>query len=148
MDDERVTPLEFLEEVYSCEDLPLRDRMKAAIEAAPFVHPKLAMTAVAHSTVDYGAVLRKRMVRTVKMFKERGDPETENFQRRLEDWNRKCPPVEGENAELPEEEGLGASLERLSREQRSLMDERQVPALGPERINGREGPKRRGLIRR
>jgi hypothetical protein len=43
---ERVTPLEFLEEVYSCNDLPLPVRMRAATAAAPYVHPKLQ--AIAH----------------------------------------------------------------------------------------------------
>src|SRR5262249_20081221 len=43
---ERMTPLEFLEEVYTCNDLPLPTRMKAATAAAPYVHPKLAATAI------------------------------------------------------------------------------------------------------
>jgi hypothetical protein len=43
---ERITPLEFLEEVYSCNELPLNTRMRAATAAAPFVHPKLQ--AIAH----------------------------------------------------------------------------------------------------
>jgi hypothetical protein len=39
------TPLEFLQAVYSNEGLPLSARLKAAIEAAQYVHPKLAVTA-------------------------------------------------------------------------------------------------------
>jgi hypothetical protein len=39
------TPLEFLQAVYCNEGLPLHHRMRAAIEAAPFVHAKLSVTA-------------------------------------------------------------------------------------------------------
>jgi hypothetical protein len=39
------SPLEFLQAVYSNEGLPLSARLKAAIEAAQYVHPKLAVTA-------------------------------------------------------------------------------------------------------
>jgi len=42
---QRVTPLDFLEAIYLNEKPPLPTRMKAAIEAAPYVHPKLAMVA-------------------------------------------------------------------------------------------------------
>ena len=42
----QITPLEFLEAVYSNEELPLSARLKAAIDAAQYVHPKLAVTAV------------------------------------------------------------------------------------------------------
>jgi hypothetical protein len=38
------TPLEFLEAVYSNEGVPLQARLKAAIEAAQYVHPKLSVT--------------------------------------------------------------------------------------------------------
>jgi|SRR5215471_582622 len=34
------TPLEFLQAVYSNEGLPISVRMRAAIEAAPFIHPQ------------------------------------------------------------------------------------------------------------
>jgi hypothetical protein len=45
MNDENtgVTPLEFLEAVYTNEGVPLLTRLKAAVEAAPYCHPKLAM---------------------------------------------------------------------------------------------------------
>ena len=42
----KVTPLEFLEAVYTNEDVPLPVRLRAAIEAAPYVHPKLSATAL------------------------------------------------------------------------------------------------------
>ena len=45
---EEVTPLEFLEAVYSNEKLPLTVRMRAAIEAAPYKHPKLSAAAIGH----------------------------------------------------------------------------------------------------
>jgi hypothetical protein len=59
---ERVTPLEFLEEVYSCNELPLTTRMRAATAAAPYVHPKLQ--AIAHFD---GGGLAERMERAGRM---------------------------------------------------------------------------------
>lgn len=52
---EHVSPLEFLSEVFNCNELPLAVRMRAATAAAPFVHPKLA--AVAH--YDGGSIGEK-----------------------------------------------------------------------------------------
>jgi hypothetical protein len=48
-DNERleVTPLDFLEAVYCNPNLPLATRLRAAIEAAPYKHPKLSATAIA-----------------------------------------------------------------------------------------------------
>jgi hypothetical protein len=43
----RITPLDFLEAVYRNPDLPLGTRLRAAIEAAPYKHPKLSATAIA-----------------------------------------------------------------------------------------------------
>jgi hypothetical protein len=40
------TPLDFLTAVYTNADLPLSVRLRAAIEAAPYVHPKLSATAI------------------------------------------------------------------------------------------------------
>ena len=39
------TPLDFLRAVYLNDQLPLSVRMRAAIEAAPYMHAKLAVTA-------------------------------------------------------------------------------------------------------
>jgi len=41
----KATPLEFLQAVYANEGFPISVRMRAAIEAAQYVHPKLAVTA-------------------------------------------------------------------------------------------------------
>ena len=40
------TPVEFLRAVYCYEAVPLSVRLRAAIEAAPYVHPKLSATAI------------------------------------------------------------------------------------------------------
>src|SRR5215472_6863344 len=49
-DNERleVTPLDFLEAVYCNPNLPLATRLRAAIEAAPYKHPKLSAAANVH----------------------------------------------------------------------------------------------------
>jgi len=47
IDDVEITPLHFLEAVYCNPNLPLNTRMRAAIEAAPYKHPKLSVSAVA-----------------------------------------------------------------------------------------------------
>ena len=43
-----VTPLDFLEAVYCNPNLPLATRLRAAIEAAPYKHPKLSAAAIGH----------------------------------------------------------------------------------------------------
>ena len=58
--------LEFLQAVYCNEDLPLHTRIKAAVEALPFVHPKLAMTAMIDGR-DFGAKLESAIERSSKM---------------------------------------------------------------------------------
>jgi hypothetical protein len=52
-----VAPLEFLTAVYMNEKLPLPTRMKAAIEAAQYVHPKLAAIASIQADGDFAARL-------------------------------------------------------------------------------------------
>jgi len=44
------TSLDFLQAVYLNETLPLPVRSRAAIEAAPYEHPKLTAVAVGHLT--------------------------------------------------------------------------------------------------
>jgi hypothetical protein len=65
-----VTPLEFLEAVYVNEKLPLPTRMKAAIEAAPYVHPKLAMIGMAHANGDFGVQLERTIAASAKAQQE------------------------------------------------------------------------------
>jgi hypothetical protein len=48
INDVEVTPLDFLEAVYCNPNLPLGTRLRAAIEAAPYKHPKLSAHAVGH----------------------------------------------------------------------------------------------------
>jgi hypothetical protein len=65
-DDERppVTPLQFLTAVYMNEGAPLPTRIKAAIEATQYVHPKLAMLAVSHGREDFGVQLERAVSRS------------------------------------------------------------------------------------
>jgi hypothetical protein len=60
----RVTPLDFLTAVYMNEAVPLPTRIKAAVEAAQYVHPKLAMLAVSHGRDDFGAQLERAITRS------------------------------------------------------------------------------------
>ena len=61
------SPLDFLKAVYLNEGLPLHVRMKAAIEAAPYCHPKLSASAVIDPQ-EFSIALEKAIVRSgVKM---------------------------------------------------------------------------------
>ena len=57
------TPLEFLQAVYSNEGLPLSARLKAAVEAAQYVHPKLAVNATINAG-DFADQLEKAVERS------------------------------------------------------------------------------------
>lgn len=60
----RVTPLEFLEAVYMNANLPLQTRIKAAVEALPFVHPKLEARANLNAGgMEFGDELEQRRAR-------------------------------------------------------------------------------------
>jgi hypothetical protein len=62
--DVEVTPLEFLHAVYRSEALPLAIRMRAAIEAAPYVHPKLSATATVSMDGDFAMQLERAIKRS------------------------------------------------------------------------------------
>jgi hypothetical protein len=65
-DNERpeITPLDFLEAVYLNPDLPLPTRMRAAIEAAPYKHPKLSASANVHYDDTFAAQLERAIERS------------------------------------------------------------------------------------
>lgn len=74
-----MAPLEFLQAVYSDDELPLSVRLKAAIAAAPFVHPKLSVVAVTDDASDFAAKLercraRSAMVQTIEARAEPAEP--------------------------------------------------------------------------
>jgi hypothetical protein len=48
INDLEITPVDFLEAVYLNPNLPLATRLRAAIEAAPYRHPKLSAAAIGH----------------------------------------------------------------------------------------------------
>jgi hypothetical protein len=68
------TPLDFLRAVYLNEGLPLTVRMRAAIEAAPYVHPKLSATAVMTSD-DFGDRLERAILRSIGARRALPEPE-------------------------------------------------------------------------
>jgi hypothetical protein len=62
MDDDP-TPLDFLRAVYLNPELPLSVRMRAAVEAAPYCHPKLSATAIIDPQ-DFADKLERAITRT------------------------------------------------------------------------------------
>ena len=56
------TPLDFLKAVYLNEGLPLTVRMRAAVEAAPYMHPKLSAVAVGYVSADSFAARLDRAI--------------------------------------------------------------------------------------
>jgi hypothetical protein len=65
----KATPLEFLQAVYCNETVPLPVRMRAAIEAAPFIHPKLSVTASVNSD-DFAAAMERATRRSAKAIEQ------------------------------------------------------------------------------
>jgi hypothetical protein len=59
-------PLSFLKTVYMDVELPLTTRMRAAMAILPFIHPKLAVTAVVQDN-DLAEVLDRRLRRIEEM---------------------------------------------------------------------------------
>ena len=66
-----VNSLAFLQAVYRSPDQPLHTRMKAAIAALPYEHPKLAITALLDGTDDLGARLSRAIQRSAKVIELR-----------------------------------------------------------------------------
>jgi hypothetical protein len=64
----KATPLEFLQAVYCNEGLPISVRMRAAIEAAPFIHPKLSVSAQLNSD-DFADRLTRAVNRSSRVMK-------------------------------------------------------------------------------
>jgi hypothetical protein len=60
------TPLDFLKLIYRSPEVPLSVRMRAAIEAAPFIHPKLSVTAQIGSE-DFAAAMERARRRSAKV---------------------------------------------------------------------------------
>jgi hypothetical protein len=63
--------LEFLQAIYRSAEQPMVRRMKAAIAALPYEHPKLAVTAVVDGTEDLGARLSRAIQRSAKVIELR-----------------------------------------------------------------------------
>lgn len=74
-----VTPLEFFEAVYMNPDLPLGTRLRAATEAAKYVHPRMAVVATAQVGDGFAemldrAIAASRTVRQPKVIEARPMP--------------------------------------------------------------------------
>jgi hypothetical protein len=67
------TNLDLLQAIYRTAELPLHVRMKAAMAALPYEHPKLAVTAVLDGTDDLGARLHRAIQRTAKVIELRAE---------------------------------------------------------------------------
>ena len=59
------TPLDFLQAIYRSATQPMQRRLKAAVEAAQFVHPKLSVTAALGG--DFADRLDKAFRRSAKV---------------------------------------------------------------------------------
>lgn len=66
-----MTPLEFLQAVYEDDRLPLTTRMRAAAEAAPYMHPKLAVIANLENR-GFGDQLEERVSRRLRLIPKNG----------------------------------------------------------------------------
>jgi hypothetical protein len=64
---DNISSLAFLQAVYRCPNQTPHVRMKAAIAALPYEHPKLAVTAVVDGTEDLGARLHRAIQRSAKV---------------------------------------------------------------------------------
>jgi len=60
------TPLDFLQTIYRSTNQPMHRRLKAACEALPFVHPKLAVTAQIDGG-DFAAAMERATKRSAQV---------------------------------------------------------------------------------
>jgi hypothetical protein len=68
------TPLQFLQAVYRSPNQPMQRRLKAAIEAAEFVHPRLAVTAMLGG--GFATQLERALQRSGKLIEHQPTIET------------------------------------------------------------------------
>jgi hypothetical protein len=69
-----MTPLEFLKAVYSDAELPVNVRLRAAIAAANYEHPKLAVTVVAQANANFAERLELAIIRSQKVIEAKAQP--------------------------------------------------------------------------
>jgi hypothetical protein len=68
------TSLEFLQSIYRDVELPPNMRLRAAIAACPFEHPRLAVTVVAQANEDFAKRLELAITRSNAVIAERAKP--------------------------------------------------------------------------
>jgi hypothetical protein len=71
------SPLDFLKAVYCNNDLPLPYRLKAAIAAAPFVHPKLSVSANLGPDSEWVERLERAIERSTRVIEARPQAQSE-----------------------------------------------------------------------
>ena len=75
MEEEPSSSLDFLQKVYRDATMPLHTRMRAAIAAIPFEHPKLAVTAVLPDDGRFAEQLEKALARSGQVLELRANGE-------------------------------------------------------------------------
>jgi hypothetical protein len=72
MEEEKPTPLEFLEAVYLEEEFPITIRLKAASEAAKYRHAQLRAVAIGHMDQNsFAAALERAILRSQSSYMPR-----------------------------------------------------------------------------
>src|SRR5262249_9643821 len=75
--DPKATPLEFLQTIYRNSKQPMQRRLKAAVEAAQYVHPKLAVTATV-GVGDFADQLEQAIKRSRRVIEAKPIEATDN----------------------------------------------------------------------